>query len=75
VGAKAEIYQLMSTIASQGTAILMASSELPELLAMCDRILVLHDGQLATILNQQDANQINIMEAATKRIAAGVAAA
>jgi ABC-type sugar transport system ATPase subunit len=75
VGAKAEIYQLMSNIASRGTAILMASSELPELLAMCDRILVLHDGQLATILNQRDANQVNIMEAATKRIATGVAAA
>lgn len=65
VGAKAEIYALMSRIAGQGTSIIMASSELPELLAMCDRILVLHDGHLAAVLDHQEANQVNIMEAAT----------
>lgn len=68
VGAKAEIYSLMSHIASQGTSIIMASSELPELLAMCDRIMVLHDGYLAAILDKLEANQVNIMEAATKPI-------
>jgi len=65
VGAKAEIYSLMSDITQQGTSIIMASSELPELLAMCDRIMVLHDGRLVTILNQDEADQITIMEAAT----------
>jgi len=67
VGAKAEIYALMSQFASNGMSIIMASSELPELLAMCDRILVLHDGRLAATLDQHEANQVNIMEAATGR--------
>jgi ribose transport system ATP-binding protein len=67
VGAKAEIYALMSQFASQGMSIIMASSELPEVLAMCDRVLVLHDGRLAATFDQQEANQVNIMEAATGR--------
>jgi inositol transport system ATP-binding protein len=67
VGAKAEIYALMSQLATQGMSIIMASSELPELLAMCDRILVLHDGRLAATISQENANQVNIMEAATGR--------
>jgi ribose transport system ATP-binding protein len=46
VGAKAEIHALMSRLAAQGTAILMVSSELPELIAMCDRVLVLCEGRL-----------------------------
>ena len=46
IGAKAEIYGLISRLAQDGAAIVMASSELPELLAMCDRILVLCDGRL-----------------------------
>jgi ribose transport system ATP-binding protein len=69
VGAKAEIYTLMSQIANLGTAIIMASSELPELLAMCDRILVLHDGHLAAIFAQEEASQMSIMAAATGRAA------
>ncbi|HVL24865.1 MAG TPA: sugar ABC transporter ATP-binding protein [Thermomicrobiales bacterium] len=67
VGAKAEIYTLMGKLVRQGTAIVMASSELPELLAMCDRILVLHEGRQAAILDHRDANQVNIMAAATGR--------
>jgi ABC-type sugar transport system ATPase subunit len=67
VGAKAEIYALMSQLATQGMSIIMASSELPELLAMCDRILVLHNGRLAATISQEEANQVNIMEAATGR--------
>jgi ribose transport system ATP-binding protein len=73
VGAKAEIYALMSQFAVQGMAIIMASSELPELLAMCDRILVLHDGRLAATIDQREANQVNIMEAATGRLSTAVA--
>jgi ribose transport system ATP-binding protein len=68
VGAKAEIYALISQLARQGTSIIMASSELPELLAMCDRILVLHEGRLAATLAQGEANQVNIMAAATGRV-------
>jgi ribose transport system ATP-binding protein len=68
IGAKAEIYALMSALADQGTGILMASSELPELLAMCDRIMVLSDGHLVTTLDAATTNQAEIMEAATSRL-------
>jgi putative multiple sugar transport system ATP-binding protein len=47
VGAKAEIYQLINDLAAQGKAILLISSELPEILGMCDRILVMHGGRIA----------------------------
>lgn len=67
VGAKAEIYSLMSQLVQQGKSIIMASSELPELLAMCDRIMVLHEGQLAAVFDHSNANQLNIMDAATGR--------
>ena len=53
IGAKAEIYGLISRLAQDGAAIVMASSELPELLAMCDRILVLCDGRLTADLTGQ----------------------
>jgi ribose transport system ATP-binding protein len=65
VGAKAEIYALISNLAREGTAILMASSELPEVLAMCDRVLVLHEGQLTAEFTRAEATQERIMEAAT----------
>ena len=67
VGAKAEIYALISRLARQGTAILMASSEMPELLAMCDRILVLREGRLSATLTRGEATQERILEAATTR--------
>lgn len=67
IGAKAEIYGLVSRLAQQGTGVLMASSELPELLAMCDRILVLGEGRLVTILDAASTDQTEIMEAATSR--------
>ncbi|MGI4789352.1 MAG: sugar ABC transporter ATP-binding protein [Janthinobacterium lividum] len=67
VGAKAEIYALISRLAHQGAGILMASSEMPELLAMCDRIMVLCEGKLTAILLRAEATQERIMEAATAR--------
>lgn len=66
VGAKAEIYGLISDLARQGTGILMASSEIPELLAMCDRILVLSEGRLTADLPKEQASQVKIMHAATQ---------
>ena len=66
VGAKAEIYALISRLAAQGTAILMASSEMPELLALCDRIMVLREGRLTADLPRAKATQERIMEAATE---------
>ncbi|MGH2535249.1 MAG: sugar ABC transporter ATP-binding protein [Thermomicrobiales bacterium] len=67
VGAKAEIYALISRLARDGAGILMASSELPELLAMCDRVLVLCDGRVTAELTRAEATQERIMEAATAR--------
>ena len=65
VGAKAEIYALVSHLAQEGAAVLMASSELPEILAMCDRVLVLCEGELTAALTRAEATQERIMEAAT----------
>jgi ribose transport system ATP-binding protein len=65
VGAKAEIYALMRKIANQGVAIIMASSELPELLGMSDRILVMHEGRMAGELSRKEASEEEIMRLAT----------
>jgi ABC-type sugar transport system ATPase subunit len=65
VGAKAEIYTLISRLARNGAGIVMASSELPEILAMCDRVLVLCEGRLTAELTRAEATQERIMEAAT----------
>jgi ribose transport system ATP-binding protein len=67
VGAKAEIYTLMSQLAQNGSAIIMASSELPEILAMCDRVIVLCEGRLTGTFSREEATQERIMEAATAR--------
>jgi ABC-type sugar transport system ATPase subunit len=67
IGAKAEIYGLISQLAQNGAAIVIASSELPELLAMCDRILVLCEGRLTAELTRAEATQERIIEAATAR--------
>jgi ABC-type sugar transport system ATPase subunit len=65
VGAKAEIYALINELAQQGAGVLMVSSELPELLAMCDRILVIREGRLTGEFTRKEATQEKILEAAT----------
>jgi ABC-type sugar transport system ATPase subunit len=65
VGAKAEIFKLMNALVKQGVAILMISSELPEVLGMCDRVLVMHEGRLAGTLTREEATQERIMRLAT----------
>lgn len=65
VGAKQEIYKIMNDLTKQGVSIIMISSELPEVLGMSDRILVMHEGKIAAIMNRAEANQEKIMEAAT----------
>jgi len=65
VGAKAEIHRLMSLLAREGKAIIMISSELPEILGMSDRVLVMHEGHLTGEFNRKDATQENILRAAT----------
>ena len=65
VGAKTEIYQLMNRLAETGVAIIMISSELPEVLGMSDRILVMHEGEIAGELSRAEATQEQIMHLAT----------
>ena len=64
VGAKGEIYQLMNQLAARGAAILMISSELPEVLGMSDRILVMHAGRIAGEFAAADATQEKLLAAA-----------
>jgi ABC-type sugar transport system ATPase subunit len=65
VGAKADIHQIIGEFAEAGGAVLMISSELPELLAVCDRIFVLHEGVLAAEIPRADASEESVMRAAT----------
>ncbi|QHE53915.1 sugar ABC transporter ATP-binding protein [Pontibacillus sp. HMF3514] len=65
IGAKKEIYHIMNELTEQGVAIVMVSSELPEVLGISDRIMVIHEGKVAKILNRKDADQEKIMQAAT----------
>ncbi len=71
VGAKAEIHRLMSQLAGQGKAILMVSSEMPEILGMSDRVLVMSEGRLTAEFSREEATQERIMQAAapTTRVA------
>lgn len=71
VGAKSQIYSIMSDLAEQGYAIIMISSEMPEVLGMADRIAVMHAGRITAVMDRADATQENILEAAMKTVAAG----
>ena len=64
VGSKAEIYQLMNELTASGVAIIMISSELPEILGMSDRILVMHRGRIAGEFSAEEATQEKILQAA-----------
>jgi ABC-type sugar transport system ATPase subunit len=64
IGSKSEIHQLIVQLAERGMAIILISSELPEILGMCDRIGVMHSGTLAGILTRSEATQSNIMSLA-----------
>ncbi len=66
VGAKFEIYKLMSELSKQGKGIIMVSSELPELIGMCDRIYVMSKGSLVEEFNRDEFSQEDIMRLATK---------
>jgi ABC-type sugar transport system ATPase subunit len=65
VGAKQDIYRMIEELSGAGTAILLVSSELPELLRCCHRILVLREGHATAIFDAADATQEKIMAAAT----------
>ncbi len=71
VGAKYEIYQLMNQMVAEGKSIIMVSSEMPELLGVCDRILVMSNGRQAAVFDASEATQVSIMEASAKYVSAG----
>ncbi|WP_026973261.1 sugar ABC transporter ATP-binding protein [Aliagarivorans marinus] len=65
VGAKYAIYQLLDELASEGVGVIMISSELPEVLGMSDRVVVMKEGQMTAMLNTPETNQEEIMQYAT----------
>ena len=65
VGAKADVHRTISHLATQGLAIVLISSELPEVLGMSDRVVVLREGRVAAELERADATSERIMDAAT----------
>jgi ABC-type sugar transport system ATPase subunit len=71
IGAKAEVHRLISQLASEGMAIVMISSELPEVLAMSDRILVMHEGRITGAFDRNEANQERVMYAAMGQVRHG----
>lgn len=68
VGAKYEIYQLMNRLAAEGKGVIVVSSEMPELLGICDRILVMSNGHQSGIFDAKQVTQVEIMEASAKYI-------
>jgi len=66
VGAKAEIHRLITNLAAQGVAVIMISSEMPEVLGMSDRIMIMHEGHVSGFLDRAEADQVKIMSLAAK---------
>ena len=65
VGTKSEVHRILDSLVSEGMAILMISSELPEVLGMADRVVVLHEGRVTAVLDRSDADEDNVMRAAS----------
>jgi len=70
VGTKAEIYKLMHKLTAEGISILLISSELPEIILMSDRVVVLHEGRVTGILNRDELSENKIMTYATNGVMA-----
>jgi inositol transport system ATP-binding protein len=66
VGAKAEIHRLVSQLAKDGVAVIMISSEMPEVLGMSDRIMVMHEGKVTGFLDRSEADQVKVLELASQ---------
>lgn len=64
VGAKVEVYNLMNSLVGSGAAVIMVSSEMPELLGMSDRIVVMHEGSLVAEFDRANVTQEKILSAA-----------
>ena len=67
VGAKAELYKVIDRLCREGLGIIVTSSELPELITLCDRVLVLCEGRLTGRLEGDEITEQAVMEAATQR--------
>jgi rhamnose transport system ATP-binding protein len=68
VGTKSEVHRIINALAADGVAVLMISSELPEVLGMADRVLVVREGRLTATIERSDANETSIMMAATGQV-------
>jgi len=68
VGTKAAVHLLMTKLAAEGIAILLISSELPEILGMSDRIIVMREGYITREFSREEATQENILTAATEDV-------
>ncbi|MGL4968626.1 MAG: sugar ABC transporter ATP-binding protein, partial [Fusobacteriaceae bacterium] len=68
IGAKTEIYNIMNKLVKEGKSVIMISSELPELMAMSDRVYVMCEGRITGCLEEKDINQEKIMKLATRRV-------
>lgn len=66
VGAKAEIHRLVCEMARKGVAVIMISSEMPEVLGMSDRIMVMHEGHVTGFLDREEATQVKVMDLAAR---------
>jgi ABC-type sugar transport system, ATPase component len=73
VGTKAEVHRILDELVSQGVAVLMISSELPEVLGMADRVLVIREGRLVAELARADADEASVMRAATGQLTGSAA--
>jgi ABC-type sugar transport system ATPase subunit len=65
VGAKVEIYNIMNDLVDLGVCVVMVSSELPEVLGMSDRIVVIHEGRITGSFSREEATQEKVMHSAT----------
>ena len=73
VGTKAEVHRILDGLCAQGTAVLMISSELPEVLAMADRVIVLREGRVTAELSRAQADEQTVMRAATGQLSEAAA--
>jgi ABC-type sugar transport system ATPase subunit len=65
VGAKAELYRIIRELCNEGIAVIVTSSELPEILTLSDRIMVLNEGRQSALFTREEATQSKIIQAAT----------
>ena len=75
IGAKVEVHRIISELAASGLGIMLISSDLPEVLAMSDRILVMHEGVVTAEIDHADASEEAVMFAATGQASGGAAIA